>query len=160
MLTIKQGNLLDSDSKFIAHCANVHCTMGAGIALALANKWPEVAAADKTTEHTAICNKYGRYSRADLPDGRAVYNLYAQVGVGNDGTPLNRNAKYDLLFDTLYRASQDAQIILDQDGQERGTMGLPWLCAGLAGGRRSIVRAIVGEIDLLFENIDYTIYEL
>ena len=99
MLTIKKGNLLDSDSKFIAHCANVHCTMGAGVALALANKWPEVAAADKTTEHTAICNKYGRYSRADLPDGRAVYNLYAQIGVGNDGTPLNRNARYDLLFD-------------------------------------------------------------
>jgi hypothetical protein len=159
MLTIKKGNLLTAGWDFAAHCANTECVMGAGVALALKNKWPEVYQADKDCTFSRE-EKYGKYSRADLPNGKAVYNLYAQVGIGNNGNPLNRNIRYDLLFDSLYLASEDAQIIMEMENKDRVMMGLPWLGTGLSGGSKEIVHAIVREISLLFENIDYTIWEL
>ena len=52
MITIKYGNLLESDCDIICHQVNCQGVMGSGIAKAIKDKWPEVY-----TIYKAYCNK-------------------------------------------------------------------------------------------------------
>ena len=160
MLHIQKSNLLRVPADFVCHCANTECIMGAGVALAVKKAWPEAYDADLATKKQTPEEKLGHYSKAELPSGKVVYNLYAQVALGNDGTLLRRNIRYDLLLDSLYRASLDAQEILKEKGKTKGVMAMPWMGCGLAGGDTEIVHSVVRKISLLFDSIDYIICEL
>ena len=47
MITYKKGNLLDATERYIGHGCNCQGIMGAGVALAIKNKWPKVAEVDR-----------------------------------------------------------------------------------------------------------------
>lgn len=73
------GDLLDPGAGFdaIGHGVNLHGVMGAGIALAIASRWPKVI-----DQYRADCRSgkldLGGYQRFETRDGQSVYNLATQ----------------------------------------------------------------------------------
>jgi len=147
---IIKGDLLESkDWNVAAHNANSLKTFGAGIALAIKKKWPEVYQAD--INHTG--NKLGNFSFSTLPDNRVFFNLYAMNGIGNNGNPLNRNCSYDALYDALYKMCE----YLECDLFCTTIIGVPLLGCGLAGGEWVIVEAILKDIENKFD-VEFYVY--
>jgi O-acetyl-ADP-ribose deacetylase (regulator of RNase III) len=145
-----KGDLLDSVIWDAAmHCANLHTTMGSGVAYFLKKKWPEVYAADieYDTNFLDPDQKLGKFSQAILPDNRRVYNLYGQIGIGNDGNPMNRNCSYDNLYNAMYRACED----LTQERKDSPyVVGVPKLGCGLAGGSWNVVEGMLKDLEEKF----------
>lgn len=82
----------------LIHQANCFRTMGAGIALQIANRYPEAYEADKKTPNGAI-EKLGTFSYATVngKNDKFVFNLYSQHRFGGN----QRNTSYDALLDGL-----------------------------------------------------------
>ena len=151
-----KGDLLEGDWDVAIHCANEHCVMGSGVAYFLKKKWPEVFQAD--LDYPDGVFKLGMYSKANIPDERVVYNLYGQVGVGNDGHPLNRNCSYDKLYDALYRACLDMSKWADFESPVR--VGVPYGMASCrAGGSWLIIDAMLSDMEDNFPVI-FVIYDI
>jgi hypothetical protein len=153
-----KGNLFDGEYDYLAHCANTYCTFGAGVAKQIKKRYPEAYEADLATKDLGD-NKLGFYSQATVNGGKlTIVNLYGQIGIGNDGDPLNRNAQYDLLFDALYRFATE---IANEQPNEKIVIGVPdMLACGLAGGNRRIVIAILLTIEEMFPHIEFHVYSL
>ena len=152
-----KGNLFEGEMDILAHVSNSYCVMGAGVAKQIKARYPEAYEADLATKGLGD-NKLGTYSQAVVNGGNlTIVNIYGQVGIGNDGDPLNRNAQYDLLFDALYTlAIRTAKIRLG----EKVVIGVPRLGCGLAGGSWRIVEAILLTIEEAFPNIEFHVYTL
>lgn len=148
-----QGNLLDGDWDVAMHNCNVHKTMGAGVAYHLKNKWPEVYKADLDYDEEPE-DKLGKSSVAILPDNRLVFNLYGQVGIGNNGHPLDRNCRYDHLYNAIYSVCENLCRL-----ESEFTIGVPMLGCGLAGGSWTVVEAILKDIETKFP-VEFVVYDL
>lgn len=148
--------MLEGDWNVSMHCANTECVMMSGIAFYLRKKWPEVYQADLEYDNAFSDrkDKLGTFSKAILEDGRTVYNLYGQRGVGNDGTPIGRNCSYDHLYDAIYRACEDATKLTDNV-----RVGIPQLGCGLAGGSWAVVEAMIKDVELKFP-VEFVVYVL
>jgi O-acetyl-ADP-ribose deacetylase (regulator of RNase III) len=150
-----KGNIWDFEHSIILHNCNSYCVMGAGIAAQIKKRYPEAYEADLATKDLKD-NKLGFYSQANVNDGKlAIVNIYGQIGIGNDGDPLNRNAQYDLLFDALYRFAYD---ITDKNPNEKIVISTVQIAAGLAGGSWRIVAAIMLTIEEMFPDIEFHVY--
>jgi len=152
-----KGNLFDGEYDYLAHCANTYCTFGAGVAKQIKKRYPEAYEADLATKDLGD-NKLGSYSKARSHDGKLVIvNLYGQIGIGNDGDPLNRNVQYDLLFDALYRLAVKVTKVRPN---QKIVIGVPKLGAGLAGGSWRIIEAILLTIEEMFPEVEFHVYTL
>lgn len=146
------GDLLEGDWDVAMHCANPHQVMGSGVAYFLKKKWPEVFQADLDYD-VPPDEKLGNWSCAALPDKRRVVNLYGQVGVGNNGNPLDRNCRYDYLYDAIY-LSCEALTFLESDIK----IGIPYkMASDRAGGSWIIVEAILKDIEEKFP-VEFVVY--
>jgi len=153
-----KGNLFDGEYDILAHCANSYCTFGAGVARQIKDRYPQAFTADLATKGLGD-NKLGTYSQAVVNGGKlTIVNIYGQVGIGNDGDPLNRNAQYDLLFDALcLLAIRETKARPNQ----KIVIGVPdMMGCGLAGGSRRIVVAILLTIEEMFPDIEFHVYSL
>jgi O-acetyl-ADP-ribose deacetylase (regulator of RNase III) len=151
-----KGNLFDGEYDILAHCANAYCTFGAGVAKQIKQRYPEAYEADLATKDLKD-SKLGFYSVTDVNDGKlTIVNIYGQIGIGNDGDPLNRNVQYDLLFDAFYRL---AVKITKTRPTENVVIGVPMLGCGLAGGVWRIVEAILLTIEEMFPHIQFHVYK-
>lgn len=140
----------------MAHCANLYHTMGAGIARQIAKRFPEAVVADRNTVKGDT--KLGGYSVGILQDSRRIYNLYAQIGIGNNGTVLNRNLRYDALADSLWRVMEEIDLFVTD---EKLTLAIPWgIGCGLAGGNFDIVSSILSSLDKEFDKVNIAVYKL
>lgn len=159
-MTHRRGDLLEGEWDCALHCANTHTTMGSGIAYYLKNKWQEVYHADLDHnvgfEHPH--EKLGEFSKAVIPDGRWVYNLYGQVGIGNDGSVLGRNCQYDYLYNAMFLACQDmCKLMGDEDNKIK--IGVPKnMACCRAGGSWVIVNAMLQDLEEMFP-IEFIVYE-
>ena len=154
-----KGDLLEGDWDVAIHCANVHCVMGSGVAYFLKKKWPEVFEADLEfmADFDSGC-KLGNFSRAIVDDGRWVYNLYGQVGVGNDGHPLNRNCQYDHLYNALYKSCTYMTNFTDSSNPVR--VGVPYgMAACRAGGSWLIIDAMLADMEDKFP-VSFIVYDI
>ncbi len=137
------------------HVANCFHTMGGGIARAIKERYPLVYNADKATVHGH--DKLGTFSSSGvaLPsEFPMVFNLYAQMGIGNKGHPLDRNLQYDCLFDSLWKA-YDKMLAFWIEGRHKQMLkvALPHgIGCGLAGGNWNIVEKIIDEIDAVYQD--------
>lgn len=121
----------------IVHCCNLYHNFGAGLAKTIAQKFPEALEADKKTVKGSF-NKLGSYSRTN--GDKIIYNLYAQVGIGNNGDPLKRNVRYDSLHDGLYKIFQEVQ----RNGR---TLAIPkYMGCDRAGGDWIIAEKIIESV--------------
>jgi len=130
-----KGNLLDTDSGVIAHCANCFNTMGAGVAAAIKSRFPEAYIADCKTKQ-GDRGKLGGFSKsAGKP---VVYNLYGQYNYGFS------NGKPPIDYFALNNAMVAMRTDLIRSGYA-GTISLPRLGAGLAGGDWTKIEKIISD---------------
>lgn len=139
-------NLLDAPAEVIAHCCNCFNTMGAGVALAIKNKYPEAYEADcQTTKGDKA--KLGTVSLTvvNTPTNqiKAVANIYGQYGMGGE-KPVNYEAMYNGLVNLRGRLKPTISAV-----------AFPYkMGCGLAGGDWRIVEKM---IEVVFENVTYDV---
>lgn len=152
----------------IMHQANTQNVMGAGVALALRNKWPKVFEAD-----TRIHDRYkniaanlkvsvpeyllGRFSVTTWfpkDDGGLVrvFNLYGQHL--NSASLAGHPTDYNAVFIGMKRVAVALKIITEREGVEI-ILGIPYLMGcGLAGGDWNIYSSIINTV---FGNLPYKV---
>ncbi len=144
----------------MVHCANLHHVMGGGIARIIKERFPVVYDADCRTP-VGDKNKLGFFSSAKIQligFDREIFNLYGQMGIGNDGTPLNRNARYDAIHDGMLRI---CEYISKSPRSYKYSLGIPHgMASALAGGDWNIVEAILKSVESRFPDISFNIYKL
>ncbi|WP_204113397.1 hypothetical protein [Shimia biformata] len=116
----------------IAHGCNCFCTMGAGIARAIAAAFPQAYEADRATEMGSR-DKLGRFSAAaiDPPDRElTVVNAYTQYDFSGPGRLVDYDA-VATVFARIATAFPTARI------------GYPLIGAGLAGGDWSRIAPLI-----------------
>jgi O-acetyl-ADP-ribose deacetylase (regulator of RNase III) len=140
--SIVQGDLFDPEFGFdaLAQGVNTQGLMGAGIAVAFKDRWP-----DMFDDYEGRCQQFGpslgglvHIWRSELnafsfvPDGFdsfeleieftdvTIYNMFSQIMPGRNGD---------------YRLLQQAAITVLMDAEEMGyeSVGLPWIGCGIAG---------------------------
>ncbi|MFW5886416.1 MAG: phosphatase [Bacteroidota bacterium] len=112
----------------IIHGCNCFHTMGAGIALALSKKYPEIRTADKTTTY-GDKSKLGNFTSYD--NGKfIIINGYTQYGFGENKSQVN--------YDAIKKLFQKIKLIFH--GKK---IGYPKIGAGLAGGDWNIISSII-----------------
>lgn len=140
-IQIKNLNILDTKTDVIAHIVNCWHVMGAGVALALRNKWPEVFEADLDTMKGDE-NKLGKFSIACIPmieEDRDLFilNNYAQYNYGTEKRQLN--------YEFLYQCLEKNLNFLKNNNLR--SISYPYgMGCGLAGGNWEIVYKMIEEI--------------
>lgn len=140
-----KGNLIEMSDKFdvIGHGCNCFCTMGAGIAKAIKEKFPEAYEVDLATqpgEH----GKLGTISRTKNTSP-IIVNCYTQYRYGKGKTHCDYEALRSCMKEikTLFHGKK---------------IGLPRIGCGLAGGEWEIVRPIIAE-ELSGEDVTIVVFE-
>jgi len=134
---IKEINcdLLEAPVEAIFHCCNCFNVMGAGIALAIKNKYPEAFEADAKCYFVNKKNKLGYFSVAETKDNKFIYNLYTQHRYGRE----NRQLDYEALYTSLEKACWDLHT-----QKLKSIVGIPYkMGCYLAGGDWNIVKSIL-----------------
>ena len=156
--TTVKGNICDRPNGIntIIHQANTQGVMGAGVALALKTKWPEVEKADQEVHErlraVGMDNKerseflLGLYSRAGNITGEeptfAVYNLYGQelrrpslAGAATSYDAVIRGFR-DIIINFKDRCAEDSNF--------SPVIGIPHLMGcGIAGGDWDLYELII-----------------
>ena len=110
--------------------------MGAGIALSIKNKWPQVYEADLKTVKGDI-NKLGSYTYCVVPE-TTVINAYTQYDYKG-----RKPVDYDAIRGVMQEMKSDFA------GK---SFGIPLIGAGLAGGDWEVIEAIIAE-ELVDEDV-------
>jgi hypothetical protein len=166
-MNIIQGDIFNGEWDGICHVANLYHTMGGGIARIIARDFPEALKADKTTARGDV-SKLGTFSRASIvrsaetPYSKSklfeIFNLYGQMGIGNNGHPMNRNARYDAIHDGMFKI---CEFIVASYQNKPYVLGIPYkMASDRAGGSWGIIEAILSDIEYRFPNIEFHIYKL
>jgi len=154
------GDIFLGEWNGMVHCANLYHTMGGGIARIIHRDYPEAYEADCMTKRSDP-SKLGYFSFANIErDGNYfdIFNLYGQMGMGSDGKPMNRNARYDAIHDGVWRI---CELLLALYPNEKYTLAFPYkMASDLAGGDFKIVSAILESVESHFPNIEFHIYKL
>lgn len=144
----RKGDLLAADMDVLAHGCNCLCTMGAGIARAIATKYPEALAVDLQTIK-GDKSKLGSFTKCRTKDSKVIFNLYTQYTYG-----------FGLQLDyvALSMALHNLKNWLDlHDPTTKLKLGMPRIGCGLAGGDWKLVRE---QIEMIFNNRDVYVYSL
>jgi O-acetyl-ADP-ribose deacetylase (regulator of RNase III) len=155
------------ERKLIVHCCNTQGVMGAGIALAIARKWP-IVKDEYVLWHMQTKFPGGSSwvsSASDLPLGAIqivavhrklrVVNLIGQTLGYSDEKPPIRYEAIEKGFRTLRKF-----ITLDYEGcSAKYSVHMPMMGSGLAGGKWSEVELLV-EKELCDYDIPVTVYSL
>ena len=125
---------LDKHFDVIVHGCNCHCQMGAGIAKAIAERFPEALAADRETV-PGDRGKLGRISFATVRRAKAefiVVNGYTQFDWDGPGVLVDYEAVAAVM-----------RTVKSEFGGRR--IGYPKIGAGLAGGDWTRISAIIDD---------------
>ena len=148
MITTIVGDLLDFPQgiDIIAHSCNCRNTMGAGIALQIKQRYPDVYRVDTNAYENGV-NTLGNISIcSDIQTGKHIINMYTQASYGSNG----RFVSYDALNSALQKV-KDFALSKTTDNTTLDTnsilVGLPYnLSCGLAGGDWDTVKSIVNSV--------------
>lgn len=136
---IIKGDLFDLDHDFDGLAQGVNCEglMGAGIAVAFRNRWP-----DMYQDYKHLCNAYrdiipGLLHTYDVLDDNGtelmILNLFSQVLPG-------KNGDYGLL------KSSTLLMRIEAEKRDLSRVGLPWIGCGIAGLAKHNVQHIFERI--------------
>lgn len=138
----------DGDVNIIGHQANCFCVMGSGIAPLIANAFPAAYDVDQATEEGDI-DKLGCFTLGIEGDTH-VYNLYGQFQPG-------ANTDYKWLRTSLMALRDDLRV---RYPDQRVTVGLPKLGAGIGGGDWGVISDIIHCTLIKDDDINVVIYVL
>ena len=136
MIKYIDGDLVRDAENYdvIVHCCNCFCTMGAGIAPQIKNKFPEAYAVDCETKAGDV-NKLGTITHT-VTTKPTIVNIYSQYG-----TRGRQKGEIDLDYDALRKGLQ-----LTKDKFSGKRFGFPYIGTGLAGGDEKIVLKMIEDI--------------
>jgi O-acetyl-ADP-ribose deacetylase (regulator of RNase III) len=146
-----KGNLLDFPAGItvIAHSCNgrgKEGVMGAGLALAIKERYPEAFAAYEEARNSEQGLVLGTFSMAKLPDDKRIINLITQERVGNDKDV--RYVDYEAFY-VAVRTLRDSLEHAHKQGRNY-VLGLPYkISCGLANGDWCV---ILGILECLFKD--------
>lgn len=147
MLKYKTGDLvsafIDNEVNVFGHQANCMKVMGAGIALQVKKRLPELYMADQMSLRTP--GKLGTFTFHIYPHGIA-FNLYGQYNYGRDKCYTNYDAQRNALRRLAFKL---------RNKQATARIGLSKLGCSLAGGDWNLVAQIIEEE---LAGFDVTIY--
>jgi O-acetyl-ADP-ribose deacetylase (regulator of RNase III) len=151
----KQGDLLTSECRVLAHCCNCFNTMGGGIAASIRKVFPEAYEVDQLTIR-GDSSKLGSFSLAiakrstPIPSSYWIYNLYGQYRYGTE----KQHLQYDSLRSSLIKMREHLVKHISPAKRELIKIGFPgYMGCRLAGGDWNIVKSDINEI---FK--DHTVY--
>lgn len=149
MITYQKGNLLDVQSGIIAHGCNTLGVMGAGVALAVKNKYPKVF-----EYYEALCmtsdpdTLIGQNQIVRVSPDLEIANCFTQKSFGISRSS-DKQVSYDAVadcFNDLYYKYRSEDI----------TINIPKIGSGLGGGKWSVIEAIINE----YCEINVTVWSL
>ena len=121
----------------IFHGCNCRKVMGAGIAAAIARKWPEVYQADVDSESLPGGLSYAFVHRPRVPHTPLmVFNLYTQV---NPGPCFD----LELLSQSLEKLVYEVEHWTERQGLALRGVGFPSIGCGIGGGNWDEVQAVI-----------------
>lgn len=151
------GNLLESNCKYICHQVNCQGKMNSGIAKGIRNKWPNVYI-DYRKKYEAcseypefllgsiqICALYNDYNKTPKEERKCVINMFSQFDYGYDG---KRYTSYEAFINCL------EQIARSIPPTPENTIGFPYGIGCVRGGARWDI--IQGLIEIILK--DHTVY--
>lgn len=144
MITYIKGDLFTTTDKYIAHGVNCGGVMGAGVALLIKQKYPEVF--KDYQEYCDLADPYyllGRVRKSPTNDGKIILNCFTQLHYG----------KKDKRF-VSYDAIDNCMRNIYLNGID--SVSMPMIGAGLGGGEWSIIEQI---IDHNLRNANVKIYQ-
>lgn len=135
------GDLLEQkDTNVILQICNSKNCFGAGLALAIKNKYPEAFEADSTAAKNGE-NTLGEFSFVPTKDGKLIFNLYAMKGLGTNQRQLDYEAFYSLL--------ERVKNIFDEEKvkEDNLTIGIPYkIGSALAGGSWPVIESMIFDV--------------
>jgi O-acetyl-ADP-ribose deacetylase (regulator of RNase III) len=142
MRTIK-GDLVElaalGEFNVIVHGCNCFNTMGAGVALQIATRFPEACVADQLTR-IGDKSKLGKYTiamvRGDYGDALTIVNGYTQYAYGLGGPHVEYDAVRSVFGTAVYNLACMSDNI---------RIGIPMIGAGLGGGDWERINTIIEE---------------
>lgn len=152
-ITYIRGDLLTTDIRYIAHGCNAQGVMGAGVALALRKRWPEVYTGYETVykanQHSAEPLRLGSIIPVRTNDGsKIVFNCITQKFAGHDG---RKYVSYDAIDEVFVQLNREIHRSKDN------RLAIPKIGAGLAGGEWQVIESIIKS---RIDDIDVTVYYL
>ena len=126
------GDLLESDHRYIAHGVNCQGVMGSGIAKQIKEKYPKVY-----EKYTMKEPKLGYVQWVECKN-RTIINLFTQEYYGRD----MRFVSYDAIDIAFARLNDQFSALYLNDCH---ILGIPKIGAGLGGGNWKIIETIINE---------------
>jgi O-acetyl-ADP-ribose deacetylase (regulator of RNase III) len=132
-----QQDITEVSEGIIAHQVNCQATMGAGLALQIAQKWPK---AEK--DYLDYCSRFeyswqtlGRVCLSEVGPKLNVAHLFGQYSYGREG----KHTEYLALYEALRTLSDKLSYCAD-------TIYIPYkMGAGLGGGNWRIIEQIIAK---------------
>ncbi|PLC14199.1 hypothetical protein BV582_21780 [Bacillus paralicheniformis] len=157
MINIVKGNILDASEDIIVQQVNCKGVMGAGLAKAILNKYPNVKKEYQSFRNFNL-NKglaekelLGLVNYVRVTDGKVIANVFAQVNI--------KKNRYDKTVYTQTEAlTKGLKEVKELSKQLNKSIAIPYgIGCGLAGGDWSIISEL---IDSIFSGYNVTIYKL
>lgn len=136
MIETIHADILTAKEDIIVHQVNCQGTMGAGLALAIKNKYPLCY---KMYRKACSDNKpndlLGKIQILKMPDGKIIINMFSQLNYGRN----TRQTNYEVMtkcFDKIYKYAKINNL----------TVAIPYrIGCGLGGGSWPIVLNIISK---------------
>ena len=129
MLTIVQGDLLETKHAYIAHGCNCSGAFGAGVAKQIAQRWPKAKFL-----YLRSVPKLGQVQAVRVSDDLMIFNCGTQQGYGAKG---RQYVSYD--------AIRECMRAIKQMVPEKEKVAMPKIGAGLGGGEWGVIEKIIWE---------------
>lgn len=140
-----KGNLIHVNKGIIVHGCNAKGVMGAGVALAIMNKYPEAYStyADHVTNHKELLGSVAWYEHnSDL----LIANAITQQHVGTD--------KRQVDYEAIAKCFEKVYALAIKENRE---VFFPKIGAGLGGGDWKIISTIIENVDGAYQVYKYCV---
>lgn len=128
MIEYKKGNLLLAEERYLAHGANCIAVMGAGVALALRQKWPPV-----------YLEYRKRFDRQGLSLGEIQFVDVGEKIICNCMTQFATGPGRQVDYEAVYKCFELMHRFIPKEE----ALATPKIGCGLAGGNWGVVSAII-----------------
>ncbi|MFP6333778.1 Appr-1-p processing protein [Bacillus subtilis] len=157
MIKIETGNILDATEDIIVQQVNCKGVMGAGLAKAILNKYPNVKKEYQSFRNFNL-NKgltdkdlLGLVNYVRVSDGKVIANVFGQINI--------KKNRFDKTVYTKTEAlARGLTEVKELSKQLNKSVAIPYgMGCGLAGGDWNIISEL---IDSIFSDYNVTIYKL
>lgn len=138
MIEYQTGDLLTATSGHIVHGCNARGVMGAGVALAIKNTWPEVYN-DYRQRYQDTGLHLGQVLPVAVGQDLMVWNAITQQNYGN---ARRRYVSYDAIAECFEKIND--QVAAMSTIQQH--IHIPKIGAGLAGGDWAVISTIIDSV--------------